>query len=335
MPLPYTDSFDSYPVGREARYLADMDGAFEVVACGGGRGGRCVRQMAPQAPILWRTGGQRILAPCSVTSSWTNYTVSADMLLEKAGYVELQGRVGTQGRTPKQLNAYFLRVADTGAWSIIRSDGVPSETVLASGTGTALGTNAWHTLALAFTGSTITATVDGVRLGSATDTAYAAGQVGIATSQFLTAQFDNLSIVGTPVGSPPAGTYKIINANSGYPLSVAGDGTLVEQATDTGAAQQRWTLSTAGGFATLTNGAGGGVLTAPGTTKGARLEVRTGSGGATQQWVVTGSGGQYTIANRGSGLLSDVKSAATTPGAPVIQWSPNDGANQRWRFVPA
>jgi hypothetical protein len=32
--LPYSDSYDSYAVGSEARFVADMQGAFEVVACG-------------------------------------------------------------------------------------------------------------------------------------------------------------------------------------------------------------------------------------------------------------------------------------------------------------
>jgi O-glycosyl hydrolase len=53
LPLPYTDGFDGYAVGTEARYLQDQQGAFEVTACGGGRSGRCVRQMSPRAPITW------------------------------------------------------------------------------------------------------------------------------------------------------------------------------------------------------------------------------------------------------------------------------------------
>ena len=43
--LPYSDSFDSYATGTEAKYLMDWQGAFEVVGCGGGRYRRsaCVR----------------------------------------------------------------------------------------------------------------------------------------------------------------------------------------------------------------------------------------------------------------------------------------------------
>jgi Galactocerebrosidase, C-terminal lectin domain len=84
----------------------------------------------------------------------------------------------------------------TGAWSILRS-GTRRSVTLASGTTKALGTNRWHTLALAFHGSTITASVDGTVIRSVTDGGYRAGQVGIATSLTINAQFDNLAITPT------------------------------------------------------------------------------------------------------------------------------------------
>jgi hypothetical protein len=56
MGLPYADNFDGYAVGKFAKYLMDQQGAFEIAACGGGRAGRCVRQMTAQAPISRSTG---------------------------------------------------------------------------------------------------------------------------------------------------------------------------------------------------------------------------------------------------------------------------------------
>ena len=38
--LPYSDSFDADTLGAEPKYLAQQQGAFETVACGGGRAGR-------------------------------------------------------------------------------------------------------------------------------------------------------------------------------------------------------------------------------------------------------------------------------------------------------
>ncbi|MCX4854381.1 hypothetical protein [Streptomyces canus] len=51
--LPYADSYDSYANGTEAKYVQAQQGAYEVVGCGSGRSGKCVRQMSAQAPITW------------------------------------------------------------------------------------------------------------------------------------------------------------------------------------------------------------------------------------------------------------------------------------------
>jgi O-glycosyl hydrolase len=193
--LPYSDNFDGYSVGHEAKYLSDMDGAFETVNCGGGRGGRCERQMADQLAVVWRKG---VRDPSALLGDlgWTDYTVKVDTMLEHAGYVEVQGRVGTQTKTPANVNAYFFRISDTGAWSIIQS-GTSRVSTLASGTTKGLGVGKWHTLALSFKGGTITASLDGKVVKTLTDTSYKSGQVGIAASQTINAQFDNLSVTAT------------------------------------------------------------------------------------------------------------------------------------------
>jgi hypothetical protein len=169
-----------------------MDGAFEIVNCGGGRKGKCVRQMADQLAVVWRAGARD---PSALLGDLglTDYTMKIDVMLEHTGYVELQTRVGRQGKTPALLNAYRLRVSDTGAWSILESTTRRAKT-LASGNAKALGTNKWHTLSLALHGSTITASIDGAVVRTVTDPTYKSGQVGIATSQTINAQFDNLAI---------------------------------------------------------------------------------------------------------------------------------------------
>jgi hypothetical protein len=191
--LPYQDGFDASPTGKQPRYLADMDGAFEVGPCAGGRTGKCVRQVMAEAPIVWRNG-KRDPSALLGDVSWRDYTVRTDVLLEQKGYVQLAGRVGTQGVSPDRVNAYFLRVTDGGAWTVLKSDTTPTLTTLAKGTVAALGTGKWHALSLAFKGSSIKASINGVTVGSVTDAGYAAGQVGVAVSQTVNAQFDNLSI---------------------------------------------------------------------------------------------------------------------------------------------
>jgi hypothetical protein len=197
--LPYADGFDGYAVGREAKYLMDMQGAFEVAACGGGRSGRCVRQSSTQAPITWKDLSDPYAELGS--TSWNNYSVQSDVLLEKSGYVELMGRVGGQAlMKPAAVDAYHFRVSDSGNWSILRTNSAAQTSTLRSGTTTSLGTNRWHTLTLTFSGSTLTAKVDGTTVGTVNDSSFGSGVAGIATSQGQTAQFDNFQVyTGSPV----------------------------------------------------------------------------------------------------------------------------------------
>ncbi|MCW2502382.1 MAG: galactosylceramidase, partial [Actinomycetia bacterium] len=195
--LPYTDSFDGYATGREAKYLSDLQGAFEVTPCMG-RAGQCVRQMSPRQPILWRPAR----APFALLGdlSWANYTVAQDVLLEQPGWVQLIGRASWQVATdPGGLDGYYLRVASDGQWQLYRGDTAPALKILTSGHVAALGTNTWHSLALTFSGTLITVRIDGITTGSAHDVIWTAGQVGMGTSQGE-AQFDNLSV--TPAAGP-------------------------------------------------------------------------------------------------------------------------------------
>ncbi|SCF27355.1 RICIN domain-containing protein [Micromonospora mirobrigensis] len=323
--LPYPDTFDGYAVGREARLLSDMQGAFEVTACGGGRGGRCVRQMSPRAPITWDT----LSDPYALLGDvgWSNYKVSADTLLEQAGYTEIIGRAGTQHAFgPAGLNAYYLRLSNTGAWSLLRNNTDNAMVAIRSGTVAAPGTNTWHNLALTFSGSTITAQIDGATVGTATDATWATGQVGLGTSQGETAQFDNLSV--TAVAGPPSTSGRLLGAGSGRCLDVPNasttNGTQVAIWDCNGGANQNWTSS--GGALRVYGNKCLDVLqqaTAPGSAVG----IWDCNGGANQQWTLNPDG---TIVGAQSGLCLDVTGAGTANGTPVEIWTCNGGSNQRW-----
>jgi hypothetical protein len=230
MPLPYADNFDGYAVGRFAKYLMDQQGAFEITGCGGGRAGRCVRQMTTQAPINWafRSTPYALLGDLR----WRDYTVSTDVLLERPGQAELIGRANLQKRfTPAAMDAYYLRVSDTGAWSLLRNNSNDGNKVtLASGTVPALGTNRWNTMSLSFQGTTIKAVVNGTTVRTLTDTTFAAGHVGYGTSEGETAQFDNLSVTtgSTPGTGPVSGaTYKIRNSSTRTYLDSDANGAVI------------------------------------------------------------------------------------------------------------
>jgi O-glycosyl hydrolase len=327
MGLPYRDTYDGYPVGKEARYLMDQQGAFETAACGAGRTGTCVRQVSPQAPITWDT----LSDPYALLgdTTWSNYSVSTDVMLEKPGYAELIGRATWQHAFgPAGLDAYYLRVSDTGAWSILRNDTNNPMTTIASGTVAALGTNRWHTLGMSFSGNTIAATIDGSTVSTLTDSTWSTGQIGFGTSQGETAQFDNLSI--SPVsGPPPPSSFRLIGAGSSRCLDVPGasqtNGTQLDIWDCNGGTNQQWTY-TAGKelrvYGTKCLDAFG-----QGTANGTRVVIWDCNGGTNQQWNLNANG---TVTGVQSGLCLDVTGQGTANGTLVELWSCNGGSNQSW-----
>jgi O-glycosyl hydrolase len=323
--LPYTDDFESYAAGREAKYLMDMQGAFEVAACGGGRAGRCVRQASTQAPITWKTLSDPYAELGSTT--WNNYTVKADVLLERSGYVELLGRVGGQElMNPGALDAYHLRVSDSGAWSILRTNTSAQTTTLRSGTTTALGTNRWHTVGFGLSGSTLTATVDDVVLGTVNDSTFGAGLAGIGTSQGQTAQFDNLGIAAGP-GGGTSSYLRNVNANRclDVPNQSQTNGTQLALWDCNAGANQQWTHTTARQLQVY-----GSKCLDPGaspTSPGTRTVIADCTGATGQQWNLNADG---TVTNAQSGLCLDANAAATANGTAVILWTCNSGNNQKW-----
>ncbi|MET9451103.1 ricin-type beta-trefoil lectin domain protein [Streptomyces cinerochromogenes] len=326
--LPYSDSFDGYVTGTEARYLMDWQGAFEEAGCGGGRSGGCVRQMSPQKPITW----DALSDPHALLGdvSWSDYTVSSDVMLEQPGYVELIGRAGGHDydRTGGQ-NAYRLRVSDTGAWSILKSNTGGTVSTLARGTTAALGTNRWHTLHLIFSGTTITAVIDGATVGSANDGTWATGQIGYGTSQGETAQFDNLSITPGSGGNDGGTTGAIVGAASGRCVDVPNQshtaGTQVELWDCNGGGNQQWTNTSAGELRVY----GSDCLDAAGqgTGPGTKVDIWDCNGGGNQKWTLHSDG---TITGDQSGLCLDATGGGTGNGTLLQLWTCNGNRNQQW-----
>ncbi|AYN44063.1 galactosylceramidase [Streptomyces dangxiongensis] len=317
--LPYTDSYDGYATGSEAKYVQDQQGAYEVVGCGGGRAGQCVRQMSAQAPITWAS----LSHPYALFGDvgWKDYQVSSDVLLENAGFTELIGRATWQHSFgPEGLDGYYLRVGSTGSWSILRNDTDDKFVTLASGTVAALGTDSWHNLRLGFYGNTITGWIDGVKVGSVNDSTYGTGQAGYGNSQGETGQFDNLSI-----GS----TTKIVGVGSGRCLDVPGfnqtDGTLTQIWDCNAGANQQWTLTSAKELRVY----GHKCLDAKGhgTADGTAVQIWSCNGGPNQQWTVNSNGSLVGVE---SGRCLDVIKGGTADSTGLQLWSCSGGTNQQW-----
>jgi hypothetical protein len=321
--LPYSDNFDSDATNSEAKYLSDMQGAYEVQPCDDGHSGRCVQQMAAQEPIEWQ-GNSDAYALIGDTA-WSNYTVTADVDLRQAGTAELFGRANTQDRPQSDQAAYLFRASNTGAWSIDKSDTSGNITTLASGTTGALGTDSWHTLSLTMQGSAISASINGTQVGSVTNSSYQSGVAGIGVVGYQTDQFDNLNI--TPGTNSISPTGPVTSGMSGkclddYTGSTA-NGTKADLWDCNGTGAQNWTPVNG----TLqVGGACLDIIGAGSTANGTLVDIWTCNGGANQQWVAENG----TLVNPQSGKCLDDPGFSTTNGTQLDIWTCNGGANQNW-----
>jgi len=323
--LPYSDSFDSDTVGQQPPYLSQMQGAFEVEPCAGGRSGQCLQQQAAVEPIEWDNNANPYTIGGNL--SWANYTVSADALMTQAGAIQLLGRVGAQDAfSPANINDYYLQLSNTGAWSIVRNSKGGGLTTLASGTVTAPGTGTWQHLALTFTGGTISAAINGTTVGTVTDSSYASGMIGLGTDGYQTDQFDNLSVTlagsATPAGPIVAGvdTADCVDANGGS----SANGTKIQMWPCNGnASSQSWTMASNG-----TVQINGNCLDITGASysNGTLIEEWTCNGGANQQWLAVNG----ELVNPVSGRCLDDPAFSTTEGTQLDLWTCNGGSNQQW-----
>jgi hypothetical protein len=219
--LPYTDNFDGYPVGSEAKYLSNIQGDFQSYNRTDG-GGTCMRQMLQDgAPIFFFNPGWGVPFASIGDVDWTDYTVSVDVLFEKATTIYLANRVGwTSGGNfanedpsyPAKTDCYYVQLTSTGAWTVYDytyggsqdNSSQGTRTQKASGSlATAPGLNTWVRLSMTCSGSTISASINGTQVASFTSTTHAKGQVGFGILGWYTAQFSNLCI--TPAGTLPTG----------------------------------------------------------------------------------------------------------------------------------
>lgn len=199
LPLPYKEDFQSYEIGRTPKYLSDQGGAFEIAPAGGGRSGKCLRQVVTTKPIFWNGRGD----PCTLVGhpDWKNYTVSVDALLEQPGYVELAGQVPVS-KTQSLSPGYYLRLDDLGHWSLrmVYDPGVRrdlKEKEIASGElPNIAGTGKWNKLSMSFKGGRISASInDQVVVPEMEEGTFSGGLVALVTKGWIASQFMNLEVI--------------------------------------------------------------------------------------------------------------------------------------------
>ncbi|MFP5232833.1 MAG: galactosylceramidase [Acidobacteriota bacterium] len=192
-PFPWRADFNRVPLRGTAPYLSDQDGAFEVLPCLQGRGD-CLEQVITEKPIPW--GGRPDPWTLAGDEEWTDYRLSSKVRFLGQGEIRLLGRIDSANvfadKKAKYPSGYVFKLDATGHWALLRTAYKASVVSLAQGV-LAMDTRRWHALVLAFQGNQISASLDGRRLASVTDSAHTHGMVGIGTG-WNRAQFDNLSV---------------------------------------------------------------------------------------------------------------------------------------------
>ena len=236
MTLPYSENFESYGEKKLARFFLDLNGGFETAKAAGGRSGMAYRQMIKQKPVYWTS----TVDPTSIFGDprwWGDYEVSSDVLFEEAGYVELLGRISVHWGA--YIVGYHLRLDSNGNWELYSQEDKRlagndnTRRTLASGKVT-VNINQWTQMGLRMTGNQIAVVLGGNVVGTATDGTHISGQAGILASQWINAQFDNVSIVKTanwPVYVPVA-DMKVADFTSEQRLFHKGYSYLAENAID-------------------------------------------------------------------------------------------------------
>lgn len=231
-PVPYRDDFESYRLGEgEPRYLAELNGAFEVWKCPGARSGQCLRQVIEQPPIWWTYGADavRLGTPAVIGDPrWRDYRVSADVFIEHPGYASVLGRVSRVSCCDGALSGYQLRLYDSGKWQLLAES---KDAVLAAGQ-VSPGLRVWRHEELAFRGDRIRGSIDGKQVVSLADSRHTAGLAGIANG-WNAGSYDNLAIdpiaPGVPVisapppavGVPPASPQFFVPAPSSHAIGLS------------------------------------------------------------------------------------------------------------------
>ena len=131
------------------------------------------------------------------------------------------------------------------------------------------------------------------------------------------------------------------NVNSGLAVDVASStaGASATQNTASGSATQTWTTVAVGdGSYKLVNASTGYDLEVSGASNsnGATVDQWYDNGGANQHWIIAQvpdgfvQGRSYVMLGVKSGLVIDVPNASTAAGTGLIQYTSNNGTNQRW-----
>jgi hypothetical protein len=206
LPLPYTNSL-SAGAGSQPTLLAAQDGSFELAPCPSLPGTTtCTEQTTAGQPVLWVPSAGR--HPYAIIgSNWANYVVRVDAMVPKSGSAGLIGRYDGVAPGHGAFSGYVFDVNTNGTFTLTLNLGgtaaytqsgqrqltPPHRTVLARGQ-VPFGAGTWHTLSLSLASSAITASVDGQKVATLTDSTLTHGIPGIEAGGWYPAYFSHLTV---------------------------------------------------------------------------------------------------------------------------------------------
>ena len=183
LPLPYSEDFDTYTIGADARYQSCSAGYFEIYQAAGES--KTLRQMVPAKGLTWSIPKDNY--PCVAIGDirWSDYEVSSDARLEGHGTVALWARVARF--RDHGMAGYYLRVDQEGNWELgvaqnrHGANNFYTEKALATGRVADFKADTWHKLTLLVDGNRLQGSIDGQALAAVQDSLFAAGAVGYST----------------------------------------------------------------------------------------------------------------------------------------------------------
>ncbi|BEL08344.1 hypothetical protein Q0Z83_065350 [Actinoplanes sichuanensis] len=134
------------------------------------------------------------------TTSWTNYSVQARV--KATAFGSSAGVVALTGRAAGSTKMYRLSLTGANRVQLETMNG-SAVTVLGSLSQT-ISTSTYYTLKLSFSGTTISGSVNGTSVGSATDSTITAGRIGLLT-EYAAGRFDDI-VVDDGVSTPSSPT---------------------------------------------------------------------------------------------------------------------------------
>jgi hypothetical protein len=123
------------------------------------------------------------------TTSWTNYSVQARV--KATAFGSSAGVVALTGRASGSTKMYRLSLTGANRVQLETMNG-SAVTVLGSLSQT-ISTSTYYTLKLSFSGTTISGSVNGTSVGSATDSTITAGRIGLLT-EYAAGRFDDIVV---------------------------------------------------------------------------------------------------------------------------------------------